>query len=482
MKRLDKTHAFALYDAAATRQIEMAALSGKPEDQLLRQAGLAVAKLALAIAPHASKIWIACGSGNNGGDGLEAARLLQMWGKTAIVTALERGYENSSDRRAQDAGVAWVQTAPSDHDLCIDAMLGMGQDYRPLSGRLAAWAHIMNTGAPPVLAIDNPTGLNPDTGHLPGIGVVADHTLCLLTLKPGLFTAHGRDMAGQVWLEELDAHQQTGYDWPDVLPTAILTGRHEPVRRQHVTHKGSFGDVGIIGGAAGMTGGALLAASAALHAGAGRVLVGLLDGSGLTFDIAQPELMLREPETLELVKTTIVCGCGGGSAIANWLTKVLACSRRLVIDADAMNALSQDQACRISIRQRLSRGQLTVLTPHPLEAARFLSTSVDQVQSDRLAAARAISDECHCTVVLKGSGTVITSPLAQTQINPTGNAQLASAGTGDVLAGMIGAGLAAGLGAHEAASRAVYRHGQVGDAWPAHLPLTAGSLSRSALI
>jgi hydroxyethylthiazole kinase-like uncharacterized protein yjeF len=169
--------------------VERAAITGKPADQLMMQAGLAVAKLAMAIAPHASKIWNACGPGNNGSDGLEAARLLQMWGKTVVATALGRQPEANCDKRARDAGVVWADTAPSDHDLCIDGMLGIGQDCRPLSGRLAAWAHVMNTGTPPVLAIDNSTGLNPHRGHLPGIGVAAGYTLCLLTLKPGLFTA-----------------------------------------------------------------------------------------------------------------------------------------------------------------------------------------------------------------------------------------------------------------------------------------------------
>jgi hydroxyethylthiazole kinase-like uncharacterized protein yjeF len=212
------------------------------------------------------------------------------------------------------------------------------------------------------------------------------------------------------------------------------------------------------------------------------VFVGLLDSVNLTVHSSLPELMLRAPENIETVETTIVLGCGGGPAIANWLPKLLASSRRLVIDADAITALSQDQASRIAIRRRLDLGQLTVLTPHPLEASRLLGTSVGQVQADRLAAAKSISDEFRCTVVLKGSGTVITSPLAQTQINPTGNARLASAGTGDVLAGMIGAGLAGGLGAQDAASRAVYRHGLIADEWPAHQALTSGSLSKSYLI
>ncbi len=482
MKRIDKIHAFSLHDVTATRQLERSAVTAQPEDQLLRQAGMAVAKLAIAIAPHASKIWIACGSGNNGSDGLEAARLLLMWGKTVIITTFERDLETNCDRRARDAGVVWAQNPPVNHDLCIDAMLGIGQDSRPLSGRLAAWAYVMNTGMAPVLAIDNPTGLNPDTGHLPGIGVVADHTLCLLTLKPGLFTGRGRDLSGQVWLESLGIHPTGGADRPGLTQTAILTGRPELMMRLHATHKGSYGDVGIIGGAAGMTGAAFLAGSAALQAGAGRVFVGLLDSANLTLDVSQPELMLRPPDTMEYIETTMVFGCGGGTLIATWLPKLLASSRRLVIDADAINALAQDQACRIAVRLRLGRGQFTVLTPHPLEAARFLDTSVTQVQSDRLAAARAISDACQCTVVLKGSGTVIATPLKRTQINPTGNARLASAGTGDVLSGMIGAGLAAGLGAHDAASRAVYKHGQVADDWSLQSSLTAGSLSRSYLI
>jgi len=466
-----------LHTVAATRALEAALAATLPPHTLMQRAGLATARLALALAPHARTFWIACGPGNNGGDGLEAALHLQQWGKTALVSWLGTPGTAPADARAaharaQAAGVRFLEAPPAACDACIDALLGIGATRAP-EGRLAGWIAHINTLTVPVLAVDLPSGLNADTGATHGPCVRASHTLSLLTLKPGLFTAHGRDQAGQVWFEPL------GADPGVAAPQARLGGAPPPAARPHASHKGSYGDVAVIGGAPGMSGAALLAATAALHAGAGRVFVGLLDGGSLGVDPAQPELMFRAPDSLAPAGLTVVAGCGGGHAIAAQLPRLLSAAPRLVLDADALNSIANDSALQTLLRARSERDRQTVLTPHPLEAARLLGCTAAAVQHDRLAAAQQLAQQFGCTVVLKGSGTVLAAPGETPLINPTGNARLATAGTGDVLAGMIGARLAGGETAFAAAAAAVWLHGQAADRWPADQALTAGALARA---
>jgi len=484
MRRVNSSSRQALFGVEATRRIEHAAQAALPPHTLMQRAGRAVAQLALALAPHARHIWIACGPGNNGGDGLEAALHLQHWGKSPVVTWL--GHPDStppdaaaSYQRAIKAGVRFAETPPQDYDVCIDALLGIGAQTRAPEGRMAQWISLMNHSSALVLAVDVPTGLQADTGHAAPCCVQADHTLSLLTLKPGLFTADGRDAAGIIWLDSLETAQRTAPNQAEnINPTAWLAGCPQTTVRRHASHKGSYGDVAVIGGAAGMTGAALLAASAALHAGAGRVFVGLLDGDTLNVNICQPELMFRSPLALDVSAMTVVCGCGGGAAIADQLPKLLSTSARIVIDADAINVIAVDEQLKTLLNARSQRPAPTVLTPHPLEASRLLGISVTQVQQDRLAAAQQLAQRFGCVVVLKGSGTVIAVPGDIPIINPTGNARLASAGTGDVLAGMIGARLAAGQTALQAAGDAVYLHGLLSEQWPVGQPLTAGELAK----
>jgi hydroxyethylthiazole kinase-like uncharacterized protein yjeF len=483
MQQIDFRSRQALYNVVATRKIEHLTQRTLPPHTLMQRAGLSVAQLALALAPHARCLWIACGPGNNGGDGLEAALHLQRWGKLPVVTWLGTPATAPTDaaasfQRAVEAGVTFADTPPPEYELCIDALLGIGAQRVP-EGRMAEWIKRMNASSSPVLAVDVPTGLNADTGVAAPCSVNASHTLSLLTLKPGLFTAQGRDAAGLVWLDDLHAaHPASGQD--ACAPTAWLAGEPIAVARRHASHKGSYGDVAIIGGALGMTGAALLAACAAVHAGAGRVFVGLLDdGNHLSVDTQQPELMFRLVSTLDFSAMTVVCGCGGGDAIHTPLFKVLSTTVSAVIDADAINSIAKDHQLQALLSARGSYAKATVLTPHPLEAARLLDTTGSEVQNNRLAAAQQLAQRFDCTVVLKGSGTVIAAPDQTPIINPTGNARLATAGTGDVLAGMIGARLAAGDSAFKAACAAVYEHGLQADQWPSGQALTAGALSRS---
>lgn len=475
-----------LFDVAVTRRIERHAAAALPPHTLMRRAGSAVARLTLALAPHARRIWIACGPGNNGGDGLEAAAQLRRRGVDidVVVTWLGDARRLPPDaaaslQRAREAGAAFVADPPADFDLAIDALLGIGAS-RPPEGAMADWLRRMDAG--PVLCVDVPSGLDADTGRMtadmPAAASDAPkarrHCLSLLTLKPGLFTAHGRDAAGEVWFDDLAC--LTG----DETPVARLSGAPPQRARAHATNKGSYGDVAVVGGAPGMAGAPVLSATAALHAGAGRVFVAPLDDAAQMFDLQRPELMFRRPAEIELARTAIVCGCGGGTAVRDVLPRILAQAPTLVLDADALNAVALDATLRAAVRRRAAHGWRTVLTPHPLEAARLLGTDTAEVQADRLAAALRLALEFACVAVLKGSGTLVAAPGEILRINPTGNGLLATAGTGDVLAGMVGAALAAGRPAPQAACEAVWRHGDIADRWPARTPLTSDALATAA--
>ena len=480
-----------LHDSPASRRIEQQALAGAAPHALMARAGLAVARLALAVAPGARQVWIACGPGNNGGDGLIAALHLKAAGWRVVVSLLGEGDRRPADatdalQQVQQAGVPIATGLPDAGfapDLAIDALLGLGNRRAP-TGAIAEAVQRLNAGTAPVLAVDLPTGLCGDTGRLLGDEVVrATHTLALLTLKPGLFTGHGRDFAGRVWLHDLGLTQTAA------SATAWLGGPEALTRtlpgRAHAQHKGSFGDVLVLGGAPGMGGAALLAARAALTAGAGRTYLARLDGA-MQPDPQRPEVMPRTPEqALQpdlLQRATVVCGCGGGQAIAAILPAVLQQAARLVLDADGLNAAAADAGLRALLRARANRKLPTVLTPHPLEAARLLGCPTADVQANRLAQAQALADALQAVVVLKGSGSIIAGPGRAPQINPTGNARLGSAGSGDVLAGWLGglwAQMADGdavAAAFDASCAAVWLHGQAAEHGDIRLPLRAADL------
>ncbi len=514
MQKISSNFSQPLHSIAATRRIELLAAAALPPHTLMQRAGLSVARLALALAPHARSVWIACGPGNNGGDGFEAALHLHQWGKKVIVTwtGLPSGRAelppdaHASRQRALAAGVPMASEPPQDFDLCIDALLGIGATLDPSRAGAALmqqWLALMQASHAPRLSVDIPTGLNAETGfatvekttksiahYTHPTSATGIYTLSLLTLKAGLFTASGRDCAGQVWFDDLGV--KTMASGPGTEPCAWLLGADHaspPLRTKaaHTSHKGSFGDVAVVGGqssaaaATHMTGAALLAARAALHSGAGRVFVALLGSDGPSVDLLQPELMFRTPEALDLKNQVVVCGCGGGEAVKTVIAKVLSTATRAVLDADALNAISMDPQLQMQLQARHGRGYSTVLTPHPLEAGRLGASTAAAVQGDRLAAAQQLADQFQCVVILKGSGTVIAAPGQATRINSSGNALLATAGTGDVLAGMVGARLASGLSDFEAACSAVFAHGHRADQWAAEQPrqaLTASALAQ----
>jgi hydroxyethylthiazole kinase-like uncharacterized protein yjeF len=492
MRRIHPERSWFLHDTASSRELERLAQAELAPHTLMRRAGLAAARLAQALVPHGKQVWIACGPGNNGGDGFEAGCQLHQRGWSVHLSWTGATHSPAdalaSRQRALDAGLQVGQEPPAEFDLAIDALLGLGGELsaeRPASALMLDWLERMHGSGRPVLALDLPTGLHADTGLASFTARGGPrHTLSLLTLKPGLLTGQGRDLAGDIWWDPL------GVEISRVRPTARLLGADEAgaapkVRAGHIGHKGLFGDVLVVGGEqlqeASMAGAALLAARAALRHGAGRVYVALLGQPDLRVDLEQPELMFRPASALRQLpaQQVIVVGCGGGQAVQQILPGLLRQEQRMVLDADALNAVAADAPLRRSLTRR-GRAELgTVLTPHPLEAARLLSCSADQVQADRLRAAQTLAQEFACVVALKGSGTVIAAPGQLPVINATGNARLATAGTGDVLAGMVGSAMAQGLTPWAATLQAVHEHGARADDWARRCPeraLTASQL------
>ena len=488
-----------LHDALASRKVEALAAAGLPPHTLMQRAGLAVARLALALAPHAQRIWIAAGPGNNGGDGFEAALHLHRAGKKVLVSAIGDPSRRPPDAtaslaRAQAAGVA-IDSEPAQntsYDIAIDALFGLGSTRAP-EGAVAEALRLFNHQPGLRLAVDLPSGLDGDRGvRLGDVAARATHSLSLLTLKPGLFTAQGRDAAGEVWFDDLGCGEAAR----QVAPRAGLGGADAAsalrAPRLQAQHKGSFGDVIVVGGAPSMSGAVLLAGRAALAAGAGRVYVAALDPSSPSTDPAWPELMFRRGAWRDsgggLAQATVVCGCGGGDAVREALPSLLSRAARLVLDADALNAIANDSSLQALLTARAARGQATVLTPHPLEAARLLgAANAASIQSDRLGCAEQLAARFACVVLLKGSGSVIAAPQQPTLINASGNARLASAGTGDVLAGWLG-GLWAAAQAQAAApspqriaAAAAWLHGAAAEGGNAQAPLTASKLLQALM-
>jgi hydroxyethylthiazole kinase-like uncharacterized protein yjeF len=488
-----------LYSVAQVRAIEQAASSQLPPGTLMQRAGEAASTYALALlgGMPTGVVLVLAGPGNNGGDALEVAANLANLGCAVEVVHLAGSGEPSFEtaralQRARASTARFIDTPVPGPQHCphycllVDGLFGIGLT-RPLSGRARELVELTAGMHCPVLALDVPSGLDADTGAVVGTGagphgvaVTATHTITFLANKPGLHTGDGCDHAGRVHVHRLET------DGPDSISAqarlngpALFAGCLQPRRRN--SHKGSFGDVAVLGGAHGMLGAAILAARAALYAGAGRVFAATVD-AGPGVDLAQPEIMLRDAAGFAFDGRTVVAGPGmGNSASAmRLLAKVFEGSGPLVVDADALNlvAASPDLAARLARHEGPA-----VLTPHPLEAARLLGVTAPIVQADRLENARELAQRLNAVVVLKGAGSVIARPDGEVAINTTGNPGLATGGSGDVLAGLCGTLLAQGWPAWAAARGAVWMHGAAADrlvlegAGP--IGLTAGELPRA---
>lgn len=451
------------------RVVEQAAMQHLPARLLMLRAARAAANLALE--EFKGPYLVLAGPGNNGGDALETALLLaEAWQEVRVVLLADPQQLTHDTRMAYErciaANIHLSTTLPPLHGFqcIIDGLLGIGAT-RALDHTLRVAANLVNDSGCPVLALDVPSGLNADTGRViggaAGLAVKAQKTITFLAGKPGLFTGQGREYAGQVEIDDLQVN----------LPETCLGRLNQPPsfsqvlkKRRSDSHKGEFGNVLILGGHEGMVGAALLAGRTALFAGAGRVYVHTL--AGLSLDPMQAELMLFDAKNFDPSMGITVCGPGLGSSDAahGLLDMCLYSPNAVVLDADALNMLSAD----VQLKKRvIERKGPTVLTPHPLEAARLLGEEPIEVNSDRLRAAQELANLYGAVVVLKGSGSIIAEPEhsgGRWAVNPTGNPGLATAGTGDVLAGLIGALLAQRHSTiYESTCAAVWLHGKAAD-------------------
>ncbi len=310
-----------------------------------------------------------------------------------------------------------------------------------------------------MIALDVPSGLDADRGCWVGgvEGVYASETITFIADKPGLHTGDGVDAAGAVTLDRLGVEPvSTRITLSD---TSDFPQISTPRRRN--THKGSYGNALVIGGGAGMVGAALLAARAALVLGAGRVYVDCIGAPEFRVDPGQPELMFRPFASVDNPHAIVIgCGLGQSEAARRALQWALDSDASLIIDADALNLLSQGPALSECLA---ARNATTVLTPHPLEAARLLQTSADDVQADRVASGRELATRYRSIVVLKGAGTINVHTNGRCAINPTGGPALATAGTGDVLAGLLGSLFAQHFDPWQATLAATWLHGRAGE-------------------
>jgi hydroxyethylthiazole kinase-like uncharacterized protein yjeF len=484
-----------LYSVEEIRAIEHSAASALGEGELMRRAGVAAAHAAIDLLDDARDqlVLVLAGPGNNGGDALEVAANLVDAGIEAVVVHVAAGSPPSPEaaqalQRARDSGARFVDAVPEDSEpgLVVDGLFGIGL-ARPLDERCARLVSDISRFECPVLALDVPSGLDADTGAIvggtSGVAVTATHTLTFIGDKPGLHTCDGRDYAGEVHVDMLGIEPKhfvparARLNGPELFAASLHCSR-----RAENSHKGSFGDVAVVGGAQGMAGAPILAGRGALYLGAGRVFVAALAPLP-PYDSVNPELMFRDAHGFEFGERTLVAGPGLGDAdeADRLLARMLDHVGPLVVDADALNriAVSPDLQARLT-----NRGGATILTPHPLEAARLLGVTGPIVQADRLESARELAARFAATVVLKGSGTVIAARDGQVVVNTTGNPGLATAGSGDVLAGFCGALLAQHWKEWDAALCAVWLHGAAAEALVYEgigpIGLTAGELPQAA--
>lgn len=464
-----------VYLSADIRALERSAAERPGAAPLMQLAGLAAAEYARELlGEYGRKVLVLAGPGNNGGDAFEVATQLKNWFYRVELVFAGDEHQLSEDalaalRKWRACGGNTYAAPPAAllPDLVVDGLFGIGL-ARPLEGGYAELIAGINRLPCPKLALDIASGINADTGAIMGTALRATHTITFIALKPGLLTLDGPDHCGKLDGEIRVA--DLGLDVRSMLESKGAATAAESLRqalspRPRNFHKGMAGSVGVLGGAYGMVGAAVLAGRAALKLGAGKVFLGLLAEHPPDLDYNQPELMLRTPR--ELLEAGIISafaagpGMGTAKSAEQMLRDVLDAGVSLVLDADALNLIAASK----TLQARLSkRGAPCVLTPHPAEAARLLACPTAQVQADRLKAAIELAQRYRAVAVLKGNGSIIASPDASWMMNASGNPGMASAGMGDVLTGMIASLLAQGANARAAAAAAVWLHGAAADA------------------
>lgn len=473
-----------LYSANQAYELDRAAIAadGLDDGELMSRAGAAAFRLMRFRWPRAKRITIVCGPGNNGGDGyVLACELFAIGLRPLLVQLDEPGTKAVDARRAlaryREMGGEITRYADGiivDADVIVDAILGIGSE-RGLDGRYLQAVQQVNRMQCPVLALDLPTGIHADSGRVLGEAIRATATISFIAIKKGSVTGPAVDYVGELYCADLSisdtARQQVSAD-------SYLLGnigcRDLCPRRRKGTHKNEQGRVLVVGGSSGMSGAALLAGEAALRSGAGLVRVASID----KIDDGIPELMVHRvdrPDSLDrLMKSSnvLLIGPGLGQQQASrhafsYLVDRRRSGQSLVIDADGLNCLAGEPQAVDG----------AVLTPHPGEAGRLLAIDKAQIEDDRYAAASLIAKKYNVVCVLKGAGTVI-SDGSRSFVCDRGNPSMATAGTGDVLAGVIASLLGQGLSAIDAARLGVYLHALAGDAAAQELGngLVAGDL------
>ncbi|PRH81794.1 NAD(P)H-hydrate dehydratase [Arenimonas caeni] len=460
-----------LYRAAQVRAMDRRAIEqlGVPAWELMQRAGAAAWRLLRGSWPQARRIGVACGPGNNGGDGYVLARLARAEGFEVHVVSPPGAHPRRDP--ARKALAAWREAGGRvesfdgmlpEVDVWVDAIYGIGLARAP-SDAVRSLIERINASHRPVLALDVPSGLDADTGHAPGIVVEARLTLSFIAPKQGLYTGMARDVDGDVRVDRLDlppidttAEPPSAWLVRDTDLSAWLAPRHANA------HKGEHGHVLCVGGELGMGGAVRLCAEAALRTGVGLASVATRSAGVAALVAARPEAMTHAVEDSAalaplLGRATVVAvgpGLGQGAWGRALLGAAVACGKPLVLDADALNLLA---AAPRPVPQ-------AILTPHPGEAGRLLGMSTADVQADRYAAASALATRYQAVVVLKGAGTVVAAPARVPVVIGAGNPGMATGGMGDVLSGVVAALLAQHLPPFEAAVAGALLHAAAGDA------------------
>jgi len=481
--------------AAEMRRIEAGcAPLGLPAPLLMEKAGLAFARAVqdMICGVSGREVLVLVGPGNNGGDGLVAARHLARWGAQVRLYFLKTRPESDRNwQMCQEYGLTSVEVS-RDRDLCllrdwletvdvvIDAILGTGNS-RPLAGDIAAVLtavqEVQSTQHFRIIALDLPSGLDADSGSVDPFCLTVNDTVTLGLPKTGLFNMPGMVKAGKITVVDIGIPEGLTSGIKKELLTAEDTRSRLP-ERPFQANKGTFGKTLVVGGSENYIGAVYLAASGALRVGAGLVTVSVcrsllpLLASRLTEAtyLSLPETAPGCPapgaaqvicrETHRYNALLIGCGLGQSPAAEQFIASLreYGFSRLpgLVLDADALNLLS-----RVPEWWHGLKG--AVLTPHPGEMARLTRLPLEDIQADRVETARRFALEWNNVVILKGAYTVIASPDGSCRVSQFANPGLATAGTGDVLAGTVAGLLAQGMGPYEAASLAVYLHGAAGE-------------------
>jgi NAD(P)H-hydrate epimerase len=460
------THAIALHGRASLRRAESGFAAAHGDGfELMRRAGQAAWHQLLACWPQAQRIVVACGPGNNGGDGYVLATQALQAGRQVRVVRLAPAATELSRRacaqfEAAGGGIDAASAGLDRADVIVDAVFGIGFARAP-EDAVADWIDAINAASRPVLALDVPSGVDAGTGYVPGVAIRATRTLQFLAAHPGLLTGAALDYCGALFIDTLGVQLPASDACAFALQAGAL-GNWLPPRRRD-SHKGRNGHVLCIGGDHGSGGAIALCAQAALRSGAGLVSVATRAGHLAALLAAQPEVMAREVgdagaiDASQIQRATVLAigpGLGTDAWGAALFDAAMACGKPLVLDADALNLLA---------RQPLRLPPDTVITPHPGEAARLLQISITDVQSDRLAAANALVERFGCVAVLKGAGTIVAASGRTPCVITAGNPGMAVGGMGDLLTGVVAALRAQGMWAFDAAACGALLHGAAGD-------------------